>query len=100
MSKFHALVSIDTTGDEELGIEEFTQDAHEGNVVYLYVSGDVDIPSINFEDIPMCEHEAMDDYDDCDCRYGEELVKRVIRYYEDLGFEVQVINMASFISTL
>lgn len=100
MSKYHTIIAVDTTGSQELGISEFIQEANESNIVYLYVQGDVDIPNISHDDLPTCEHMAMDSYKDCECRFGEALIDRVKKYYEDLGLDVGVIMIGAFISPL
>ena len=101
MSKYHTIVGIDPVGNQELDILEFIQRATEDNIVYLYVSGDEDIPSLSYGDIPDCECPVDEDGDkDCMCEFDEILVARVTKYYTDLGFDVQVINMGSFISSL
>lgn len=102
MSKYHTIVGIDPVGNQELDMLEFTQESRdaEQNVVYLYISGDRDIPSIYYEDLPACEHMVSDDYENCECGYSEHLVNRTIKYYTDLGFDVSVVSMRSFISPL
>ena len=101
MSKYHTLVAIEPVGNQELGMNEFVQESDsEHNIVYLYVSGDTDIPTMHYEDLPACEHMVSDDYEYCECGYSERLVNRTIKYYEDLGFDVSVVNIGSFISSL
>lgn len=102
MSKYHTLVAIEPVGNQELGMLEFVQESVDGesNITYLYISGDSDIPSIHYEDLPACEHMVSDDYENCECGYSEHLVNRTIKYYTDLGFEVSVVSMGSFISPL
>lgn len=101
MSKYHAIVAIDPTGYQELGVLEFIQESGEHSIVYLYVSGDVDIPTLRYSTLPDCECPA-DEYGDkdCVCDFDEALVNRVKKYYEDLGLDARIINLGSFISPL
>ena len=98
MSKYHTIVGIDPSGSQELGFAEFIQIGDgEENVVYMYISGDIDIPSIDIDDLPDCECSVDED---CMCEYDEKLVNRVTKYYEDLGLDARVISMGSFISSV
>ena len=100
MSKYNYIVAIEPVGNHELGIDEFIQESEdsEHNIIYLYVEGDNDVSSLDLEDLPSCGHE-WDDHN-CMCDYGETLVQRVIKHYENHGMSTRVITMGGFVSPL